>query len=68
MKKIKELKAKEFGNIKCITIEFEKGELFIEGPEASFWIDTVNSAFINDQLHNGNSAKIGETLVTYIPK
>lgn len=68
MKKLKELNAEDIGTVKCITIEFEGGEIFIENEQAKFWLDTINNAFVIDQLHNGNSNKIGETLITYIKK
>lgn len=68
MIKLREIGPDELGEVKCITIEFEGGEMFIENEQAIFWLDTINSAFANDQIHNGNSGKIGETLVTYIKK
>ena len=42
--------------------------MFIENEQAIFWLDTINNALVNDQLHNGASGKIGETLITYIKK
>lgn len=68
MKKLKELNPEDIGDIKCITIEFEGSEIFIENEQAKFWLDIINNALVNDQLHNGNSSKIGETLITYIKK
>jgi hypothetical protein len=68
MKKIKELKHEDFGSVKCITIEFENSEIFIENEQAIFWLDTINKALVNDQLHNGASSKIGETLITHFKK